>query len=167
MTELERKKYWKRREILRSTLMILETNPEEIARLRAHHFCRLMTDLSVDEESPQGPDIPELPEPGAEPSERVERLLDRMDESDGYFRQDRVPGRSTGSASEAAQPIARSDRDNSGREEEDEESSGESEGTRVARYLNSTLDEVSVRPRDVDGTTSLFFGLGGRERYNR
>ena len=72
MTELERKKYWKRREILRSTLMILETNPEEIARLRAHHFCRLMTDLSVDEESPQGPDIPELPEPGAEPSERVE-----------------------------------------------------------------------------------------------
>ena len=71
MTELERKKYEKRREILRLTLMILEQNPGETARRRAHHFCQSMTDLSVDEESPQGPEIPELPEPGADPEERM------------------------------------------------------------------------------------------------
>ena len=67
-----------------------------------------------------------------------------MDESDGYFRQDRVSGRNTGSTSEAAQPIARSDRDNSGEgEDEGETSSGESDDARYARYLNSRLDEVS------------------------
>ena len=163
MSEEEKKKYWKRREILRSTLLILEANPGEIARLRAYHFCRSMTDLSVDGESPRGPDIPELPEPGAEPSERVAELFERMEESDGYFRPDRVPGRSTGSASEAAQAIARPDRDSSnhedGEEEDGEESSGESEDTRIARYLRSTMSEVS----DPDMWVGLHYLPSGTE----
>ena len=93
MTELERKKYEKRREILRSTLAILEQNPGEVAR-RPHYFCQSMTDLSVDDENPRAPEVPELPEPGEEPEEGVERLTERMDEYDGYFRLSRVPGRS-------------------------------------------------------------------------
>ena len=86
MTEQERKKYEKRREILRSTLMILEQRPGEMARRRAHQFCKSMTDLSVGEDSPQGPDVPELPEPGAEqPTEMMESLVNNVDEDDGYL----------------------------------------------------------------------------------
>ena len=122
--------------------MILEQRPGEMARRRAHQFCQQMTNLSVDEDTPQTPEVPELPEAGAEPTEMMEGLLDTMDEDDGYFSQDRVPGRNLEVSSEAAKAMARPDRD----EEENEESEigdSESEDTRVARYLNSTLDEVS------------------------
>ena len=143
MTELERKKYEKRREILRSTLAILEQNPGEVARRRAHYFCQSMTDLSVDDESPRAPEVPELPEPGAEPEAGLERLNERMDEYDGYFRSSRVPGRSIESLVDDPQAINRPDRDEEGEDEGGGTTDAESEDTRVARYLNSTLDEVS------------------------
>ena len=142
MTEEERKKYEKRREILRSTLMILEQRPGELARLRAHRFCQQMADLSVDEESPQAPEVPELDEPGAEPTELIETMVSNMEEDDGYFSQNRVPGRSLEVPSEAAKAMSRPDRDAEEGDESDIPDS-ESEDTRVGRYLNSTLDEVS------------------------
>ena len=142
MTELERKKYEKRREILRSTLTILEQNPGEVARRRAHYFCQSMTDPSVDDESPRAQEVPELPEPGEEPEEGVERLNERMDEYDGYFRSSRVPGRNIESLIEDPQAINGPDRDEEG-DGGGETSEAESEDTRVARYLNCTLDEVS------------------------
>ena len=70
MSEEEQKKYSKRREILQSVLSILEQRPGEVARRRAHNFCRSMTDLSVDEETEGGEEVPELEEPEAE-NERV------------------------------------------------------------------------------------------------
>ena len=45
-------------------------------------------------------------------------MVERMNESDGYFSQDRVPGRSTGATSEAAQAIARSENETSSAEGE-------------------------------------------------
>ena len=65
-----------------------------------------------------------------------------MDEDDGYFSSRRVPGRSFEVSAESAQAIVRPDPDNSGGEE-NETSDSESEDTRIARYLNSTMDEVS------------------------
>ena len=142
MTEQERKKYEKKREILRSVLMVLEQRPGERARRRAHQFCQQMTDLSVDEDSPQAPEVPELPEPGAEPTDAVGGSLSIGEES-GYFDQDRVPGRSLEVSSEAAKAMARPDRDEEEENEESEIENSESEDTRVGRYLNGTMSEVS------------------------
>ena len=72
----------------------------------------------------------------------MESFVNNMEEDDGYFSQSRVPCRSLEVSSEAAKAMARPDRD----EDENEESEipdSESEDTRVGRYLNSTLDEVS------------------------
>ena len=152
MSEEERKKYYKRREILQSVLSILEQRPGETARRRAHNFCRSMTDLSVDEETEGGEEVPELEEPEAE---RSERIIEESDARDGYFTSSNLPGRNFGSSSSSAVPatgtsasaISRPDRDMDtleDQEEEDElESDPESEDTRVARYLHSTLSEVS------------------------
>ena len=95
-------------------------------------FCQSMTDLSVDEESPRGPEIPELPEPGAEPVEGIERLTERMNEYDGYFRSSRVPGRSIESLVDSPQAINRPDRDNG--EGEPEGTSDVPEGTSTRVY---------------------------------
>ena len=140
MDERERKKYMKRREILRSVLRVLEQHPGEGARRRAHEFCQQMTDLSVDEESPQADEVPDLPEPAAEPSGATGSSLEGMGEESGYFEQDRVPGRSLEVSSEAA-TMARPDREETDEESEIEDC--ESEDTRVARYLNSGMEEVS------------------------
>ena len=150
MSEEERKKYYKRREILQSVLSILEQRPGETARRRAHNFCRSMTDLSVDEETEGGEEVPELEEPEAE---RSDRIIEESDARDGYFTSSNLPGRNFGSSSSSAFPttgasaISRPDRDMEtleDQEEEDElESHSESEDTRVARYLHSTLSEVS------------------------
>ena len=150
MSEEERKKYYKRREILQSVLSILEQRPGETARRRAHNFCRSMTDLSVDEETEGGEEVPELEEPEAE---RSDRIIEESDARDGYFTSNNLPGRNFGSSSSSAFPttgasaISRPDRDMEtleDQEEEDElESHSESEDTRVARYLHSTLSEVS------------------------
>ena len=156
MSEEERKKYQKRREILQSVLSILEhppgRGPGEIARRRAHNFCRSMTDLSVDEETEGGEEVSELDEPEAE---RSDRIIEESDARDGYFTSSNLPGRNFGSSSSSAVPatgtsasaISRPDRDMDtleDQEEEDElESDPESEDTRVARYLHSTLSEVS------------------------
>ena len=59
-----------------------------------------MTDLSVDEESPQAPEVPDLPEPAAEPSGATGSSLEGMGEGNGDFDQDRVPGRSLEVSSE-------------------------------------------------------------------
>ena len=99
-----------------------------------------MTDLSVDEERPQAPEVPEVPEPGAEPTGAAGSSLEGMGEESGYFDQDRVPGRSLEVSSEAA-AISRPDRNETGEESEIEDS--ESEDTRIARYLNSGMEEVS------------------------
>ena len=140
MDERERKKYMKRREILRSVLMVLKQHPGERARRRAHEFCQQMTDLSVDEESPQAPEVPDLPEPAAEPSGATGSSLEGMGEESGYFDQDRVPGRSLEVSSEAA-AMSRPDREDT--DEGSEIENSESEDTRVARYLNSGMEEVS------------------------
>ena len=93
------RRYHRRQRILQIQLSILEENHSEGVRRRAHMMCRGMTDLSPDSGTDPGPEIQEEEEPEGEggEGERIEtyiytsgtemdsRMIQRVDEQDGYF----------------------------------------------------------------------------------
>ena len=125
-----------RRRLLGATLAALELNHSTRTRQRAHDFCFNMTDLS----------------PKKFPTvlwTRRRSLTSRFGErcwrervggeDRGYFDPDNIPWRNYGTENREANDSNEENNETS----ENEQESFESEDTRVARYLNSGLEEVS------------------------
>ena len=136
MSEERRRQYEQRRRILGATLAALELDHSTTVRQRAHEFCFSMTDLSPRDNSPEflGEGEEALP---------VDTALAAGDmvggEDRGYFDPNNIPWRNYGTARNTRDDSEEGDGETS---EEDQESV-ESNDTKVARYLNSRLEEVS------------------------